>query len=128
MLNYIKGLPDKLTRVTSGGNLIREVDGLRFVAIFPVVVQHLHERFERNTSLIFSTHPEYEISSFIASRGFIGVYIFFVISGFILALPFASHQIHGTKEVNLKSYYWRRITRLEPPYIIAMTSFFLILL
>src|SRR5690606_36605652 len=116
------------TRVTSGGKLIREIDGLRFLAIFPVVIQHLNERFERNTSLDLISDPNYQLISFIAGRGFVGVYIFFVISGFILALPFASHYIHNTRQIYLKNYYWRRVTRLEPPYILAMTSFFIILL
>lgn len=128
MLNYIKGLPNMLTRVTSGGKLIREIDGLRFLAIFPVVIQHLNERFERNTSLDLISDPNYQLISFIAGRGFVGVYIFFVISGFILALPFASHYLHNTRQIYLKNYYWRRVTRLEPPYILAMTSFFIILL
>lgn len=128
MLNYIKGLPNKLTRITSGGKLIEEIDGLRFLAIFPVVVQHMSERFERNTDLVFSSDSNFELISFVTQRGFVGVYIFFVISGFILALPFASHYINKTKKVNLKSYYWRRVTRLEPPYLISMTFFFIVLL
>lgn len=128
MLNYVKGLPNKLTRVTSGGKLIREIDGLRFLAIFPVVIQHMGERFDRNTHLLFSNDPSYGIISYITNRGFIGIYIFFVISGFILSLPFASFYLNKTKKVNLKSYYWRRVTRLEPPYFISMSFFFIILI
>lgn len=127
MLNYIKGLPNKLTRVTSGGKLIKEIDGLRFLAIFPVVVQHMGERFSRNTHLTFSHDPSFEMTSFILHRGFIGIYIFFVISGFILSLPFASFYLNKTKKVDLKSYYWRRVTRLEPPYFISMVLFFITL-
>ena len=127
IVEKLKGLPSKLRRVTSGGRVIDEVDGLRFLAIFPVVIQHLSERMERNAEISFVQGFEYDISSFIASRGFIGVYIFFVISGFILALPFASQALNNTKPINLKSYYIRRLTRLEPPYIVIMTLFFVIL-
>lgn len=126
MLNYLRLIPEKLKRVTSGGKFINEVDGLRFVAILPVLIQHMAERFERNTSVNFSTSLEENPVAFLANSGFLGVYIFFVISGFILALPFAAHYLQNKKEIKLKDYYWRRLTRLEPPYIIWITVFFLL--
>ncbi|TDQ12008.1 acyltransferase family protein [Pedobacter metabolipauper] len=126
MYKLLLSLPSRLTRVTSGGKLIREIDGLRFVAILPVLIQHLSERFERNTSVAFTAAPETTTAYFLANRGFLGVYIFFAISGFVLALPFAAHRLKETKKVNIGSYFWRRLTRLEPPYIIWMTVFFLI--
>jgi peptidoglycan/LPS O-acetylase OafA/YrhL len=119
--DFFRTLPARLARVTTGGKIIREIDGLRFIAIFLVVVTHLCERFTRNTSIAFTHGPEYDIVTFIANRGFMGVHIFFVVSGFVLGLPFASHYLHGTKKVSLRSYFWRRLTRLEPPYIIVMT-------
>lgn len=126
MLTFLRQIPEKLKRVTSGGKFINEVDGLRFVAIIPVLIQHMAERFERNTLINFSIPPSENFSAFLASRGFLGVYIFFVISGFILALPFAAHYLQQKKEIKLKDYYWRRVTRLEPPYIIWMSIFFII--
>ena len=120
LLEYFLSLPAKLARITSGGAVIREIDGLRFLAIFPVVVQHLSERLERNTVIAFQQGYEFDISTFITNRGFIGVYIFFIISGFILAKPFAAFRLKGGRKISLKSYYVRRITRLEPPYIIVM--------
>jgi len=45
-----------------------------------------------------------------------GVELFFVISGFILALPFAVHHLKQGPAVSLRAYYLRRLTRLEPPY------------
>ncbi len=51
-----------------------------------------------------------------------GVVLFFVISGCILALPFARHRLTGGKKVDLRKYFLRRLTRLEPPYVIAMIS------
>lgn len=118
---FLASFPGRLERVTSGGRVIREIDGLRFLAIFPVVIQHLSERLERNASISFSYETEYEWVSFLTNRGFIGVYIFFVISGFILAMPFAASALNSKPSVSLKSYFWRRITRLEPPYVILMT-------
>lgn len=61
-------------------------------------------------------------------EGGYGVALFFMISGFILSLPFA--RVHfdndaNKKKINLKSYYLRRLVRLEPPYIIALIIFFI---
>src|ERR1019366_7455413 len=46
-------------------------------------------------------------------------------SGFILGLPFAS-RVQQHKSLSLKRYLWRRVTRLEPPYVISMLIFFVL--
>ena len=51
------------------------------------------------------------------AHGYRGVNLFYVISGFILALPFALHRFANAQPVSLKAYFIRRLTRLEPPYI-----------
>jgi len=119
--DFFKSLPSRLSRVTSGGRVIAEVDGLRFLAIFPVVIQHLSERLERNVSFTFQPGSEFEFTHYLTNRGFIGVYIFFVISGFILGMPFAAYFLRGGKKVSIKTYFIRRLTRLEPPYIIVLS-------
>ena len=58
--------------------------------------------------------------------GFRGVELFFVISGFILGLPFAAHYLKGAAPVSLRKYYLRRLTRLEPPYIVALLVLFIL--
>ncbi|MEJ0031882.1 MAG: acyltransferase [Bacteroidota bacterium] len=120
-INFLRTLPARLARVTSGGKMITEVDGLRFLAIAPVVVQHLAERIERRSPVTFIPGTERDFAAFMTDRGSVGVYLFFVISGFILGMPFAAHYLSGAKKVNIKSYFWRRLTRLEPPYLIVIT-------
>jgi peptidoglycan/LPS O-acetylase OafA/YrhL len=56
----------------------------------------------------------------VIDKGDLGVQLFFVISGFILALPFAAHFLEGRPPRRLGSYYLRRLTRLEPPYFINL--------
>lgn len=119
---FLSKLPDRLRRVTSGSKFIPEIDGLRFLAIFPVVFQHFSERLSRVTPPSSSVEKS---SSFIMSHGHIGVYIFFAVSGFILALPFGSQSLVNQPRVSLTKYYVRRLTRLEPPYLISLTLIFI---
>jgi peptidoglycan/LPS O-acetylase OafA/YrhL len=53
----------------------------------------------------------------------LGVKLFFAISGFVLAIPFLRHYVQGGKKVELKDYFLRRLTRLEPPYLISLIIF-----
>lgn len=61
---------------------------------------------------------------FLMNSGMYGVELFFVISGFVLALPFVRARLVGGKPVSLRAYYLRRVTRLEPPYIIFLSAAF----
>jgi peptidoglycan/LPS O-acetylase OafA/YrhL len=46
--------------------------------------------------------------------------MFFAISGFILAQPFLrQHLLHGSP-VSVRAFFMRRLTRLEPPYILSL--------
>lgn len=125
---YLHIVQAKLTRVTSGGRYIAEIDGLRFLAIMPVILHHLSERMIKYYPQEVSGTYEGQFFPYLVSRGSIGVLLFFAISGFILALPFANYYAGAGKEISLKKYYRRRLTRLEPPYILWMTLFACILL
>ncbi|NBA84581.1 acyltransferase family protein [Emticicia sp. CRIBPO] len=129
MLTFIRKffstLVQKLGRVTTGHNFIGEIDGLRFLAILPVVFHHFSDRIFRITGI---NTPFEEKMSLTVANGHIGVYLFFAISGFILSLPFGRHSINAGPEVSLKKYFIRRLTRLEPPYLLIMTFFFFVLI
>jgi peptidoglycan/LPS O-acetylase OafA/YrhL len=55
----------------------------------------------------------------------LGVKIFFSISGFILAIPFINEFYFQGKKVDIKNYFYRRLTRLEPPFIISLFVFYI---
>jgi len=110
-------------RITSSGKFIPEIDGLRFLAIISVVILHIRSYLIKHYN--FSSQSDGFDFSFFKSlflRGDIGVKLFFIISGFILAIPFANFYLLKENKVNLKNYFLRRLTRLEPPYIIVMTT------
>jgi peptidoglycan/LPS O-acetylase OafA/YrhL len=115
-------LLQRLSRETSSGRFIPEMDGLRFVAITMVVLFHL------NGYLLAKSSSEPDWLAQIASVGFRGVELFFVISGFILGLPFAAHYLKNGATVNLRKYYRRRLTRLEPPYFVTVLLLFVLAL
>jgi peptidoglycan/LPS O-acetylase OafA/YrhL len=118
-----------LRRITSDGSWIPEIDGLRFVAISSVVLYHIYAQL-----LMKSGHPvvvqsRYALLGTAVGNGDRGVRLFFVISGFILGLGFARQHLHLGKRVSLRKYFLRRVTRLEPPYILnlvfcALVAFF----
>ncbi|MBK7882034.1 MAG: acyltransferase [Saprospiraceae bacterium] len=110
-----------LRRITNSGNVITEIDGLRFLAIAMVVFFHLDGFLF--SELRFDYKDDKESYGWLHEfflRGYFGVEIFFVISAFILALPFAKYYLGEGKKVSIGSYFYRRLTRLEPPYIISL--------
>ena len=116
----------RFRRITTSGTFIPQIDGLRFVAIMTVVLYHLRGYLlERGGQ--FAGEPERSLVARAFEHGHYGVELFFVISGFILALPFASHWLKGGKPVSLRAYFLRRLTRLEPPYVLSMLLFFALL-
>ncbi|GAB2475092.1 acyltransferase family protein [Algoriphagus taiwanensis] len=114
---------ENLIRKPQSGKFIPFIDGLRFLAIVPVLFQHANERLHKYGTLPELSQIEEWVSFFI-SRGTIGVFLFFAISGFILSLPFAQGR---TKE-KYSDYLKRRLFRIEPPFLLWMTVFALVLL
>jgi peptidoglycan/LPS O-acetylase OafA/YrhL len=114
---------DKIRRITRDGRWVPEIDGLRFIAIMSVVAFHLTGELNARTGRVIPVEPRYHGLFALVRNGDRGVRLFFVISGMILALPFARHLLAQGKKVSLRKYYIRRVTRLEPPYILSVILF-----
>ncbi len=113
-------------RIISQGTFIPELDGLRFIAIASVVFFHIHAFLFKKDLHSYTTTFHWDFFQRIISHGDLGVPLFFVISGFILARPFANMYMKNGKPVVLKKYFLRRLTRLEPPYILIMSILFVL--
>jgi len=112
----------RLSRITtSGREFIPQIDGLRFVAIIAVIAFHV---WSIGTFHLGHAGDRSNIVGQCLVSGSCGVQLFFMISGFILALPFAKQHLAGGKTVRLRDYFKRRLTRIEPPYIIQMVFVF----
>ena len=123
--SFLTTLQRRLGRVTTSGGYIAEIDGLRFIAIAAVVAVHVLGYWLGRSG---RTYPSMSVVDRGVEAwvllGVYGVHLFFMISGFVLAIPFCKHACGEGRPVNLKNYFWRRITRLEPPYIVTMIGFF----
>jgi peptidoglycan/LPS O-acetylase OafA/YrhL len=119
----------RLSRETTSGRFIPEMDGLRFAAIAMVILFHLNGYLLAKSSLHhLGSSSDASWLAKIAGVGFHGVELFFVISGFILGLPFAACHLKSAAPVDLRKYYLRRVTRLEPPYFVAALLLFVLAL
>lgn len=113
-------LAQHLRRRTSSGNWMPELDGLRFVAIAAVLFFHMQgEIFHHGTHAL---QPRYATMFGVFDKGNRGVQLFFVISGYILARPFAGYHLFGGPKPSLRKYFLRRLTRLEPPYLLNLLA------
>jgi hypothetical protein len=111
---------NRLKRITTSGIYIPEIDGLRFLAISSVVLFHLLMELHLRSGRVIPVENGWAWLDKFLSNGYRGVHLFFLISGMILAMPFARQMLRGERPVSLRKYYLRRITRLEPPYIASI--------
>jgi peptidoglycan/LPS O-acetylase OafA/YrhL len=113
----IDDFPRKFGRITQSDTYVPQIDGLRFLAIIEVVCFHALFRGAR-----FAVDPTLVHQGALAyiPNGFAGVELFFFISGYIIAFPFLSGSAP-----RLRAFYGRRVTRLEPPYLLVLLICFL---
>lgn len=117
----------RFRRITTASAVYRpEVDGVRFIAIALVFLFHLAGDVLRHGEAGLRESLQGDVLFEVTQRGNFGVPVFFALSGFLLALPFARHYLRGAKPVSLRAYFMRRLTRLEPPYIICLIGFYLL--
>jgi len=120
---------NRFSRITTPGRAyIPQIDGLRFVAILAVLAFHvqaicLYHLGVTSQKGAVPTDGIYKLFE----AGHFGVQLFFTISGFVLAIPFVTEKLCGGSRVNWPAYYLRRVTRLEPPYIIHLILVFILI-
>ena len=105
---------------------LRGIDALRGVAALGVVVYHAVEQGQNVLPNNLLQYPV-RVVQFASSFGYIGVFLFFVISGFCIHLQWARTKAAGFEpEIHFISFWKRRIRRLYPPYMIALLLFLLL--
>jgi len=107
-------------------NRLRGIDALRGAAALGVVLYHAVEQGDKFLPNNLLQYPV-RLVQFGASFGYIGVFLFFVISGFCIHLQWARAKAAGVEpEIRFGAFWKRRIRRLYPPYVITLLLFLLL--
>ncbi|MDQ2921621.1 MAG: acyltransferase [Acidobacteriota bacterium] len=107
------------------GGRLQSIDALRGIAALGVVLYHAVLRTPNAVPNNFFRWPV-KLLQFGSSFGYIGVFLFFVISGFCIHLQWAKSRAAGKPQsIQFGSFWRRRIRRLYPPYLIAFALFLL---
>ena len=115
-----------MTPLPQANRRLRGIDALRGIAALGVVFYH---GVDQGKNVLPNNLLEYPIRlvQFGSSFGYIGVFLFFVISGFCIHLQWAKAKAAGTEpDVRFGPFWKRRIRRLYPPYVIALLLFLLL--
>ncbi len=108
------------------GERLQSIDALRGLAALGVVFYHALWQSSNAVPANFFRWPV-KFVQFVSSFGYIGVFLFFVISGFCIHLQWAkSRAQQKPHEVQFGTFWRRRFRRLYPPYLIAFGLFFLL--
>ncbi|GAB4279149.1 MAG: acyltransferase family protein [Oscillatoriaceae cyanobacterium] len=95
-MNQLNSLTPEKPTTSPGSNYRPEIDGFRTIAILAVIINHFNPK--------------------IMASGFLGVDIFFVISGFVVTSSL-SHKLTQNLLQYLPTFYARRIKRLIPALV-----------
>ena len=93
------GSPDRFSDSASSGRYLAHVDGLRAIAVLSVILYHLNSAW--------------------LPGGFVGVDVFFVISGFVVTGALAPHGNERWGQYIL-GFYHRRLTRIVPALLLVL--------
>lgn len=99
---------------------VKEMDGLRGIAVVLVMALHIFNRANE-----FTKHPVLTFISDMTTIGWIGVDIFFVLSGYLITSILLKAR---ERQYYFRNFYIRRILRIVPLYYVTMLIAFFILI
>jgi peptidoglycan/LPS O-acetylase OafA/YrhL len=105
-----------VTRERASDDRLRSLDGLRGFAILMVVWYHLW--------LVSGyASPLFGPLQLVARDGFLGVDLFFFISGFCIALPYARASVAARPLPRFRDFAMKRVRKIVPSYVLALVIF-----
>jgi peptidoglycan/LPS O-acetylase OafA/YrhL len=88
------------------------LDGLRGIAVLLVLWYHIWE--------ISWLPAPVDWLQFVPETGFIGVLLFFFLSGFVISYPFVRADIGAKQQPSWSHFAWRRFTKIVPSYVLSI--------
>jgi peptidoglycan/LPS O-acetylase OafA/YrhL len=95
------------------GNHFDALDGMRGIAILMVVC--FHTLFTNPDA-----GPASRFAGFLIKTGWMGVPLFFVLSGFLISFPFFRQRKQHLQSWYVKGYFGRRAAKIIPPYYLSI--------
>jgi peptidoglycan/LPS O-acetylase OafA/YrhL len=105
---------------------IPALDGLRGIAVIWVVAFHFAVLREGD-AWVGALHGLPALDALVRS-GYLGVDLFFLLSGFLLALPWIAHANAGLPPPSTRAFYRRRARRILPAYYVQLVLLFAVVL
>ncbi|MBV8343680.1 MAG: acyltransferase [Candidatus Eremiobacteraeota bacterium] len=87
------------------------LDGLRGIAVLLVLWYHAWE-------ISWLAPPPW--LAFLPATGFVGVHLFFFLSGFVISYPFVKAAVYGTAAPTWGHFAWRRFIKIVPSYVLSI--------
>jgi peptidoglycan/LPS O-acetylase OafA/YrhL len=87
------------------------LDGLRGIAVLLVLWYHVWE---------ISWLPPWPAVAFIPATGFVGVTLFFFLSGFVISYPFLVADAAAKPQPSWRHFAWRRFIKIVPSYVLSI--------
>ena len=129
-----------LTRAMSGAGTSQEsvrrevgyipaIEGLRGIAVLWVVIFHyVVIRSGQFADPLVVWIDASSTARIIVRNGFLGVDLFFLITGFLLTLPWFKHDLERRKRPSTREFYIRRARRILPAYYVQLAMLFFVFL
>lgn len=94
------------------------LDGMRGVAVLLVLWYHIWE-------ISWLPAPSAALQ-FVPETGFVGVHLFFYISGFVIVFPFVRAAFEGRPQPDWAHFAYRRAIKIVPSYVLSIVIAFAI--
>jgi len=89
------------------------LDGLRGIAVLWVLWYHVWE--------VSWLSPGAALD-FIPATGFVGVHLFFFLSGFVISYPFVRAAMQRRAQPSWRHFAWRRFMKIVPSYVLSIAA------
>lgn len=107
---------------------VPSLDGMRGIAVLWVVMFHYVAVGDASRDPWIQAIGAVPLVDAVVRNGYLGVDLFFLISGFLLALPWFVHAAAGEEPPAARDFYLRRVRRIVPAYYVQLALLFVLLI